>query len=375
MSTCIAGRLELDTRMDLKRENLESYLQGLLGEDLELLETRKMGDTIASSEDVKGFGYGSPLLMEYVLCGRKGWAVLSTMRIQHGFGHDHFSDRARILIWQDSVFNNLSKHVRSIDVGYFTKDGGIVSAGDAKEYFLLMEKIDGQEYFYDLERVKEYGTTDLDRDRVIALSSYLAEIHSIKKNCPPLYQRKIRETIGDGECIFGILDDYPETPRFLHPNELQDIEKLCVEWRWKLRQKVQRLCQVHGDFHPWNVMFREGTDFNVLDRSRGEWGEAADDIAAMTMNYIFYSVQKRLMLADGLKELFEVFYDNYLSLTGDEEILEVVAPFYAFRAIVVASPTWYPLLSDDIRRILFNFLENVLKAVCFDYRDVNKYIS
>ncbi|MDD1753503.1 MAG: aminoglycoside phosphotransferase family protein, partial [Methanotrichaceae archaeon] len=101
----------------------------------------------------------------------------------------------------------------------------------------------------------------------------------------------------------------------------------------------------------------------------------ADDITAMTMNYIFYSVQKRLMLADGLKELFELFYDNYLSLTGDEEILEVVAPFYAFRAIVVASPTWYPLLSDDIRRTLFNFLENVLKADCFDYRDVNKYIS
>src|SRR5512136_1745058 len=118
MSTCIAGKLELDMRMDLKRENLESYLRGLLGEDLELLETRKMGDTIASSEDVKGFGYGSPLLMEYVLSGRKGWAVLSTMRIQHGFGHDHFSDRARILIWQGSVFNNLSKHVRSIDVGY-----------------------------------------------------------------------------------------------------------------------------------------------------------------------------------------------------------------------------------------------------------------
>jgi hypothetical protein len=334
-----------------------------------------MGDTTASSEDVKGFGYGSPLLLEYILSGRRGWVVLSTMRIQHGFGHDHFSDRARVLIWQNSVFNNLSKHVRSIDVGYFTKDGGITSAGNAKEYFLLMEKIDGKEYFYDMERVKEHETTDLDRDRVIALSSYLAEIHSIKRNCPPLYQRKIREIIGDGECIFGILDDYPENLRFLQPNELQDIEKLCIEWRWKLRRKVHRLCQVHGDFHPWNIMFRQGVDFNVLDRSRGEWGEAADDITAITMNYIFYSVQKRLMLEGGLKELFELFYDNYLSLTGDEEILEVVAPFYAFRAIVVASPTWYPLLSDDVRRILFNFLENILKADRFDYRNVNKYIS
>ena len=33
-----------------------------------------------------------------------------------------------------------------------------------------------------------------------------------------------------------------------------------------------------------DVMFREGTDFTVLDRSRGEWGEAADDVSAMTIN-------------------------------------------------------------------------------------------
>jgi hypothetical protein len=40
------------------------------------------------------------------------------------------------------------------------------------------------------------------------------------------------------------------------------------------------------------VLFREGVDFTVLDRSRGEWGEPADDVTAMTINYIFYSLQK-----------------------------------------------------------------------------------
>jgi len=50
---------------------------------------------------------------------------------------------------------------------------------------------------------------------------------------------------------------------------------------------AHRLSQVHGDFHPWNVLFREGVDFTVLDRSRGERGEPADDVTAMTINYIF----------------------------------------------------------------------------------------
>lgn len=361
--------------MDLKRENLEAYLKSLYGDDLLLLSMRKMGETIPTTEDVKGFGYGSPLLVEYEAKGKKGSAVLSTMRVQHGFGHDHFSDRARILIWQNSTFGKLPRHVPSLDVGYFAGDGSLVSAGDATEYFLLMEKVEGKEYFFDLERVKEKGVTDLDYDRVIALSDYLAEIHSVKRDFPPLYQRKIREIVGDGECIFGILDDYPEGLGFLDPDELREIEKICVEWRWLLRDKAKRLCQVHGDFHPWNVMFREGTDFTVLDRSRGEWGEAADDVTAMTMNYIFYSVQKSLRLTGDLKDLFELFFENYLEKSGDEELLKVIAPFFAFRAMVVASPTWYPLLSDDVRRTIFNFLENVLRSESFNYRDVNSYLA
>ncbi len=361
--------------MDLLKENLEAYLKGLFGKELSIVSVRKLGETIPTAEDVKGFGYGSPLMVDYQIGGMESSCVLSTMRVQHGFGHDHFSDRARILIWQNAAFSHLPKHVRSLDVGYFTPEGRLVSAGDASEYFLLMERIEGTEYFFDLERVKEGGATDLDHQRVIALSDYLAGIHAKKNDCPPLYQRKIRETVGDGECIFGILDDYPDSPTFLDPDELQDIEKVCVEWRWRLRNKSHRLSMVHGDFHPWNIMFREGADFSVLDRSRGEWGEPADDITALAMNYIFYSVQKSLRLTGDLKDLFELFFENYLDKTGDDELLEVIAPFFAFRAVVVASPTWYPLLSDDVRRALFNFLENVMASERFNYRDVNAYLD
>jgi len=361
--------------MDLKKDKVESYLRVLLGGEVELLSMRRMGETIPTTEDVKGFGYGAPALLEYSSKDKRGSAVLSTMRVQHGFGHDHMSDRARIMIWQNSAFGHLPKHVPSMDVGYFTEKGELVSAGNAKEYFLVMEKVEGKEYFFDLERIKEKGATELDRQRVIALSSYLAEIHRIKKDCPPLYQRKIRETVGDGECIMGILDDYPENPSFLEPGELPEIEKLCVEWRWKLKGLTHRLCQVHGDFHPWNIMFKDGTDFTVLDRSRGEWGEAADDITAMTMNYIFYSVQKSLRLSGDLRDLFELFFDNYLDKSGDEEIMKVLAPFFAFRAVVVASPTWYPLLPNETRRTLFNFMENVLVSEEFNYGDVNSYLT
>ncbi|TRZ68942.1 MAG: aminoglycoside phosphotransferase family protein, partial [Methanothrix sp.] len=55
--------------------------------------------------------------------------------------------------------------------------------------------------------------------------------------------------------------------------------------------------------------------------------------------------------------------------------LRVIAPFFAFRMLVVASPTWYPLLSDEVRRKLFNFLENLLDEEEFDYKRVNRYLA
>jgi hypothetical protein len=126
-----------------------------------------------------------------------------------------------------------------------------------------------------------------------------------------------------------------------------------------------------------DVMFREDTDFTVLDRSSGEWGEAADDVSSMTINYLFFGLIK----TDGkevdkeFKELFELFFDTYLEKTGDEELLEVIQPFFAFRGLVVASPVWYPNISLDTRRKLFNFIRNVLDVDEFDYKRVEKYLE
>ncbi len=126
-----------------------------------------------------------------------------------------------------------------------------------------------------------------------------------------------------------------------------------------------------------DVMFREGTDFTVLDRSRGEWGEAADDVAAMTINYLFFGLHKTdgKDLDKDFKSLFDLFFEVYLDKMGEDELLEVIPPFYAFRGLIVASPVWYPNISLDTRRKLFNFIKNVLDAEKFDYKGVSKYLE
>jgi aminoglycoside phosphotransferase family enzyme len=97
----------------------------------------------------------------------------------------------------------------------------------------------------------------------------------------------------------------------------------------------------------------------------------------MTINYLFFGLLKTdgKALDKDFKELFELFFDVYLDKTGDYELLEVIQPFYVFRGLVVASPVWYPNISLDTRRKLFNFIKNVLEEERFDYKGVDRYFE
>ena len=113
----------------------------------------------------------------------------------------------------------------------------------------------------------------------------------------------------------------------------------------------------------------------VLDRSRGEWGEPADDVTCITINYLFASLLRSGRLEGPFENLFMRFWENYLQHTNDSELLDVAAPFYAWRGLVVASPLWYPRLPVDVRRAVFNFIVNVLADERFDYSAVNRYLK
>ena len=362
--------------IEISEESIRKYLSSIYQVDVEICGVWRLGcEKKEDFKELKGFGYGVPYVIEFRVNGNVKKVVLETLRFE-GFGHDYFSDRAQILLWQHAAFNKLPRHVRSVDVGAFTKDGETLkSLGDCGEFFIVTEYVDGSLYHEDLDRIKESGQlTELDEKRCLALSDYLVEIHNVKREAPWLYVRRARELVGHGECIMGLLDSYPPNLDFVNETSLIDIERDCIIWRWRLKRKAHRLSQVHGDFHPWNVMFQEDVNFTVLDRSRGEWGEPADDVAAMTINYLFYSLQKYGELSGGFERLFRLFWENYLDKTNDHEIFEVIQPFYAWRGLVVASPVWYPSLKKDVRVKLLNFVKNVLRFERFNLDDVNSYI-
>jgi aminoglycoside phosphotransferase (APT) family kinase protein len=289
------------------------------------------------------------------------------------FGHEHMADRAALMLWAHQAFGRLPRHVRSLDVGAVRSGGSLEPLGDAEEFFMLAEFVEGAEYANDLLRLRDGGAlTELDEARTDALSDYLVGIHRHPGSNPELYRRRVRELVGHGECIFGICDSYPERGP-VAPATIQEIERRCVAWRWKIHGRSHRLRMVHGDFHPWNILFREGTDFTALDRSRGEWGDPADDVACLTLNYVFFSLQMARRLEGYFELLWHRFWDRYLEHSGDREILEVIAPYFAFRGLVMANPVWYPALDAKVRSRMLAFVLNALEEPRFDPAKVNEY--
>ena len=354
-------------------DRIGRYLQSVCGAAVIVRSITVLGEE-AEDREQKRYGYGTPLLVCYEAAGQSRKAVLHTMAPSH-FSHEHMSDRAQILLWQRESFNRLPRHSRALDVGVFRDDGSPASLGAPAEFFLLTEYAEGAGYFLDLERIAKTGVlTEPDTARADALCDYLVEIHRVPGPDRNLYVRRIRELVGYGECIMGIADSYAGKS-FDPADALRQIEHLCVDWRWRLKCRTHRLKQVHGDFHPWNILFREGTEFTVLDRSRGEFGDPADDVACLTLNYVFFSLERSGRLEGAFETLFQRFWDRYLEKSGDQELLEVVAPFFVFRALVLASPVWYPNLADRVRRQLFAFSLAILSEERFDPSQVNHYCA
>jgi hypothetical protein len=351
---------------------LRSYLRTIGFREVGKIQQRDLA--AAGGQELKGFGYGHPVLLEFEADGEQQRLVLHTLS-SDSFGHDRPSDRAESLLLAHRTFNRLPGHVRSLDVGVLEAPARLVSLGKGGEFFLLTEFAPGELYARDLERIRDSGSLrDLDRSRVRALALYLAEIHRLKHRDPIVYHRRLRDLVGHGEGIMGLTDSYPPGGG-PGPSFLKAVEHAAIDWRWRLRGRTHRLSQVHGDFHPFNILFSGGNAFRVLDRSRGEWGDPADDVSALTINYLFFALQASGRFEGPLRSLFDSFWDVYLGASGDREILEVVPPFFAWRALVVASPLWYPSIAEAVRARLFRFIENVLAEPLFDPARTDRYLE
>lgn len=353
-------RLDFETPGE-RFPGLREHLAARFGADAALARI----EPLPTTPGVKGGGYGVPQLVSWRSPEGDRRFVLETVR-PGGFGHEDRADRAALVLRALDDYGDLPGHVRAVDAGAFSTAGAAVGLAGTGEFFLLTGFVEGSPYAQDLERIAARGRLDpLDRDRASALADYLAAIHRGPVVHETWYRRRLRDLTGSGECIAGIADSYPETD-FPDPAMLERIESLALRWRYRLRDRAERLRRIHGDFHPWNILFREGTDLTALDRSRGRFGDPADDVAALAVNYVFFALRGERRFRGPFAELFRLFWNRYRLASGDESLEDVIAPHFAFRTLVLANPLWYPSETVSTRRALFRFLFGTLEADHFD---------
>lgn len=361
-------------RLNVKRLQLENYLSARLGRRVDSISLKKLGE---------GF-HNAGFLLSFRVGRKRQNLVMRIVRGDTGWGHDYLGDRAAVLLLQHRLFNTAPQGTccKSLDVAALSESGDIVSLGDALEFFDLVEEVtdrQGKPYVEDLFRIaRDRSVSERDLRRCDKLVEYLAALHSRKKNNPILYKRHIRDLVGHGEMLMGVIDTYPDikTLDFANPKEIEQIEVKAVEWRNRIKFLSHRLSRIHGDFHPFgNIRFREDDSILALDLAREEFGEPADDVSCLSINYIFFSVWHHGGFVDPFRNLFRRFIEGYLKATGDEEILSVIAPFYAFRGLVVTHPLYYPDMEYAKRRLMLSFIVNVLNDERFDPGKVSDYLS
>ena len=137
----------------LDEGSVRTYLETRFGAPARILGMSALGQEPGAG-DLKGYGYGVPVKVEYEVSGRRQSAVLETVA-PGPFGHEHMADRAQILLWSHAAFNRLPRHVRSLDVGGVSSDGELVPLGDVEEFFILNEFVPGEGYDRDLERLRD----------------------------------------------------------------------------------------------------------------------------------------------------------------------------------------------------------------------------
>jgi hypothetical protein len=293
-------------------------------------------------------------------------AFVFRTEVPNEFGHDRLSDRMDEALVAWDLFNRTPGHVRALDVGAIAQDGRLVSLRGTGEPYLVTEWVEGSLYADDLRRIaREAALGPLDLARAAALADGLVTLHAERLDDPPAWRRAVRDLLGHGEGIFGMIDGYPQGTPAAPPERLRAIEERCLDWRWRLRGRTDRLARTHGDFHPFNVVFRpdgDGTSLALLDASRGGRGDPADDLTAMSVNYVFFAAEHRRAWGRALRPLWRTFWERWLAGARDPGALETAPPFLAWRALVVASPRFYPGLSPGARDLLLGLAERALDA-------------
>jgi aminoglycoside phosphotransferase (APT) family kinase protein len=254
-----------------------------------------------------------------------------------------------------------------LDVAVIRDDGSLGRVPGSCEFVLLQEYVDGELYFHSLMQSLEANeVSELEERRAVALAEYLAELHSQSNDDVRIYRRAMRDLVAGGVGVMGVLGGYSKELRDAHHDRLSGILKDFTALAWDLDRGSNRLCRIHGDFHPLNILFGQDTQFSVIDAFGAGWGDAAFDVGTLLINYYALHNEKGGLGTPAGRRLAERFLSAYVDRCDDPEGLYRVLPLPLARgALIMATTYFFPHRTEAERDRLIRLAGDILSARVF----------
>lgn len=287
------------------------------------------------------------------------------------FGERLGSDAVKEITWRLEGYPTILGHSLCIGAGGVTAQGDPVPLSMLfPAYFSIEQALPGTIYADKLQNFSEHTSrTEALRD-VQSICAHMVRMHKpVERNGTALYRRMLREKLMDP--VFRLIDA-DEHYWSQRPAARMEVEHLFLGWRQRLWNLGRRIRVVHNDFHPWNILIKSDGVALLGARSPGV-GEPANDLAALMVNYVWFSYLTSNKFEGLYRDAYLAFWNTYLEMTGDIECLAALPPFLANRLLLFLDSAFYPGTGDAVKARVERLLFGLLKEEIHPIDDVNEF--